>query len=156
MKKFLLSFKYAFDGLWYCIKTQRNFRFHTAAALTAFLLAQKYSLDGSQKLILLFTIVFVLISEMFNTALEAVVDMVTNEYSIFAKIAKDVCAAAVLISAITASLTGIILFYDSGNFWYVLLDYIKNPWFWMYGGVCIAYISGIIFKFGGKTSDKQF
>ena len=154
MKKFLLSFKYAFEGLWYCIKTQRNFRFHTVAALTALLLAKKYNLDGSQKLILLFTIVFVLISEMFNTSLEAVVDMVTNEYNIYAKIAKDVCAAAVLVSAITASLTGIILFYDNGNFWCVLLDYIKNPWFWVYAAVCIIYISGVIFKIGGKTGDK--
>ena len=154
LKKFLLSFKYAFEGLWYCIKTQRNFRFHTAAALTAFLLSQKYDLSGSEKLILMFTIVFVLMSEMLNTALEAVVDMTSKEYNSFAKIAKDVCAGAVLISAIAASLTGIILFYDNGNFWYILFDYIKNPLFWLYALICIIYISGIIFKFGGKTSDK--
>ena len=145
---------YAFEGIWYCIKTQRNFRFHTAAALTAFLLAAKYNLNGTQKLVLLFTIVFVLISEMINTSLETIVDMTSNGYNKFAKIAKDVCAAAVLISAITASYTGIVLFYDSGNFWSVLLDYIKNPWFWVYAVLCIIYISGVFFNNGGKTGEQ--
>ncbi len=154
LKNFLKSFKYAFEGIWYCIKTQRNFRFHTAAAFTAFLLADNYNLDGTQKLVLLFTIVFVLISEMLNTSLEAVVDMTANGYNAFAKIAKDVCAAAVLISAITASYTGIVLFYDNGNFWNVLLDYIKNPLFWVYAALCIIYISGVFFKNGGKNSEQ--
>ena len=150
MKKFLMSFKYALEGIWHCIVTQRNFRFHTMAALSALILSAKYQLSGAEMLVLTFTIVFVLMSEMINTALEAVVDMTANGYNSYAKIAKDVVAGAVLVSAIAASVTGIVLFYRDGYFWQVLGEYIKNPLFWLYIAAGLVYISGIIFK-GGKS-----
>ncbi len=149
MKRFLLSFKYAFEGIWHCIVTQRNFRFHTMAALSAIILSAKYQLTRAEILVLAFTIVFVLISEMINTALEAVVDMTANGYNIYAKVAKDVVAGAVLVSAIAASVAGIVLFYRDGYFWKVLTEYIKNPLFWLYIAAGLIYISGIIFN-GGK------
>ena len=151
MKNFLMSFKYAFEGIWYCISTQRNFRFHTMAALSAIILSAKYELSRAEILVLSFTILFVLISEMVNTALEAVVDMTANGFNRYAKIAKDVVAGAVLVSTFAASLTGIVLFYRDGYFWHVLSDYIRNPLFWLYIAVGIVYISGILFKNGGKT-----
>lgn len=150
MKKFLLSFKYAFEGIWHCIVTQRNFRFHTMAALSALILSLKYQLTRTEILVLTFTIIFVLISEMINTALEAVVDMTANGYNSYAKIAKDVVAGAVLVSAIAASITGIVLFYRDGYIWQVLGEYIRNPLFWLYIAIGIVYISGIIFN-GGKS-----
>ena len=153
MKKFLMSFKYALEGIWYCIVTQRNFRFHTMAALSALILSAKYQLSGAETLVLTFTIVFVLISEMINTALEAVVDMTANGYNTYAKIAKDVVAGAVLVSAIAASVTGIVLFYRDGYFWKVFGEYIKNPLFWLYIAAGLVYISGIIFN-GGKSRGK--
>lgn len=151
MIKFLLSFRYAFEGIWYCIVTQRNFRFHTMAALSAIILSAEYELTRAEMLVLTFTIVFVLISEMINTALEAVVDMTANGYNPYAKIAKDVVAGSVLVSAIAASVTGIVLFYRDGYFWYVLGEYIKNPLFWLYIAAGLVYISGILFN-GGKSS----
>ena len=154
MKSFLESFKYALAGIWHCIATQRNFRFHTMAALSAVLLSLNYQLTGAERLVLAFTIVFVLISEMFNTAIEAVVDMTANGFNIFAKIAKDVAAGAVLVSAVAASLTGIVLFYANGYFWQVMYGYIKNPLFWLYIAVGLVYISGILFKNGGKSSER--
>lgn len=154
LKSFLLSFKYAFEGIWFCISTQRNFRFHTAAALTAWLLSLKYDFSGNEKIILCFTIAFVLISEMINTAVEAIVDMTCKEYNKNAKIAKDVCAASVFVSAIAAVITALVLFYDNGRFWYIMLDYIKNPLFWVYTAVCLFYIFGFNLIFGGKTGDK--
>ena len=154
MKKFLMSFKYAWEGLWYCIRTQRNFRFHTMAALSALILSYKYELSRAELLVLAFTIVFVLISEMVNTALEAVVDMTANGYNSYAKIAKDVVAGAVLVSAVAASVTGIVLFYRDGYFWSVLAGYIKNPLFWLYIAAGLVYISGILFKNGGKSRGK--
>ena len=147
---FLNSFKYAFYGLIHCIKTQRNFRFHTCAALSAAILSYKYDLSHSDKLILAFTIVFVLISEMINTSIESVVDMTTKEYNEYAKIAKDVSAGAVLISAITASVTGMLLFYQDGRIWTIVLEYIKNPFFWVYIIVGLIYIFGIPFTFWRK------
>ncbi len=139
---FLNSFKYAFYGLLHCIKTQRNFRFHTCAALSAAILSYKYDLSHSDKLILAFTIVFVLISEMFNTAIESVVDMTAKGYNDYAKVAKDVSAGAVLISALTASVTGMLLFYQNGKIWSVLIEYMKNPLFWVYILVGLVYIFG--------------
>lgn len=148
---FLRSFKYAFKGLWYCIRTQRNFRFHTFAAVSAVLLAYKYDLNKTEKLVLLFTIVFVLISEMLNTAVESVVDIKTESRHPLAGIAKDVAAGAVLVSAFAAITTGVVLFWDK-TFLPLVTGYIKNPLFWLYCGVGIVYISGIIFR---KKDDKN-
>ena len=143
---FFRSFKYSFAGLWYCIRTQRNFRFHTFAALCAVILAYRYSLSQTEKLVLVFTIVFVLISEMFNTAIESIVDMKTREFSPYAKIAKDVAAGSVLVSAFAASATGLVLFYNGGQIWGIVLDYIKNPMFWLFMTAGLVYVSGILFK----------
>ena len=154
LKKFLLSFKYALEGLWHCILTQRNFRFHTAAALTAWLLSLKYDFSGNEKIILCFTIAFVLISEMINTAVEAVIDLTCTDYNKSAKIAKDVCAGVVLVSAFASIITAFVLFYDGGKFWYIMAEYVKNPLFWVYAAVCLFYIFGFNMIFGGKTSDK--
>lgn len=152
---FIRSFKYAFEGLIHCIKTQRNFRFHTFAALSAMILSYRYSLTEVELLVLMFTIVFVLISEMFNTAIESIVDMTTSEYSFFAKTAKDVAAGAVLVSSFAAGATGIALFYRDGEIWTIALEYIKNPLFWIYIGAGLLYISGILFeKRKKKTNGK--
>lgn len=142
---FFRSFKYAFFGVMHCIKTQRNFRFHTFAALSAMILAYRYELSQTEKLVLMFTIVFVLISEMFNTSIEAIVDITTKQIHPFAKIAKDVAAGAVLISALAASATGLVLFYNDGIIWHIVADYIKKPLFWIYIVAGLIYISGIIF-----------
>ena len=143
---FFRSFKYAFTGLVHCIKTQRNFRFHTFAALSAIILAYKYNLNRTEKLVLMFTIVFVIISEMFNTAAESIVDMYTKEFNPYAKIAKDVAAGSVLVSAFAAATTGVVLFYDGGYIWQIVCDYVKNPLFWLYGALGLVYISGVFFK----------
>ena len=123
------------------------------AALSVLILSLKYQLTRTEILVLTFTIIFVLISEMINTALEAVVDMTANGYNSYAKIAKDVVAGAVLVSAIAASITGIVLFYRDGYIWQVLGEYIRNPLFWLYIAIGIVYISGIIFN-GGKSREE--
>jgi diacylglycerol kinase (ATP) len=87
---------------------------------------------------------------MINTAIESVVDMTTTEYNEYAKIAKDVSAGAVLISAITASVTGMLLFYQNGRIWTIVLEYVKNPFFWVYIIVGLIYVFGIPFTFWRK------
>lgn len=154
---FFRSFKYAFFGFWHCIKTQRNFRFHTMAALSAMLLAYKYNLNQTEKLVLMFTIIFVLISEMFNTSIESIVDIKTKEINPYAKIAKDVAAGSVLVSALAASATGLVLFYNGGEIWHIMLEYIKNPMFYLYIAAGLVYVSGILFiprKKDEKTNGK--
>ncbi len=143
---FLKSFKYAFEGLIYMIKNERNFRFHLCAGLSAILLSFNYDLSGTKKLILAFTITFVIICEMFNTAVECAVDLSSPQYSHPAKIAKDVSAGAVLVSAFIAIASAFVLFYDGRKFWYIVLNYIKNPMFWIYTALCITFIHGGILK----------
>ncbi len=143
---FLKSFKYAFDGLMYCIKNERNFRFHLCAALSSVLLSFKYDLSGTNKLVLIFTIGFVLIAEMINTSIECIVDISSPDYNPLAKIAKDVSAGAVLISALIAIVCAFVLFFEPVKFFKIVTDYIKNPLFWCYTAICITFIHGGILK----------
>ena len=106
------AFKNATKGIVYCLINERNMKIHIALACLAGCLAWYLSLDRYEILILLVTIASVLVTEMLNTVVEAVVDIVSPEIHPLAKIAKDVAAGAVLITAITSLLVGYILFFD--------------------------------------------
>jgi len=104
------SFKYAVDGILDVFRTQKHMRFHFLTVVGVLIAALLLKLDKNSMLILLFTISMVLIAEMFNTAIEAVVDMITDTYHPLAKFAKDAAAGAVLISTSVAVLIGLLLF----------------------------------------------
>ncbi|MGA8943106.1 MAG: diacylglycerol kinase family protein [Thermoactinomyces sp.] len=109
--KLLRSFVYALEGLKYTVVTQRNMRFHFLSALGVLLLCLYLPISKVEVLVLFATIVLVLSAELFNTAIEAVTDMVTKEYHPLAKVAKDVAAGAVLLTAGFAVIVGISVFY---------------------------------------------
>jgi len=109
-RSFFESFGFAIDGILYSLKTQRNMRIHFFAALIVLLAAPFFKISSIEFLLLFFTISLVIISEMFNTAIEATVDLTTDKYHELAKIAKNVAAAAVLISALNAVVVGYVLF----------------------------------------------
>ncbi|MBA4600750.1 diacylglycerol kinase family protein [Thermoactinomyces mirandus] len=111
LTKLLRSFVYALEGLKYTVVTQRNMRFHFLSALCVLLLCLYLPMSKVEVLVLFVTIVLVLSAELFNTAIEAVADMVTKEYHPLAKVAKDVAAGAVLITAGFAVIVGISVFY---------------------------------------------
>lgn len=106
----LASFKYAIDGILDVFRTQRHMRFHFITVVAVLLAALFFGLDEPSMLILLFTISLVLIAEMFNSAIEAVVDLTTQTYHPLAKFAKDAAAGAVLIATSAAVLIGFLLF----------------------------------------------
>jgi diacylglycerol kinase (ATP) len=106
----LSSFRYAFAGLRYLLWTQRNAKIHTAIGLAAVGLGALLGLDRYEWLVLLITIAMVLAAEGVNTAVEAAVDLASPEYHPLAKIAKDVGAGTVLLTAIASVIVGIILF----------------------------------------------
>lgn len=110
MKKFLLSFTFAYKGLGYAFRTQLNFKVHTFAALLAILLGVIYQINSQEWLWILLAIGLVLISELVNTALEVLVDLVSPGYHPKAGAVKDVAAAAVLVMAFLAVLIGLIVF----------------------------------------------
>ena len=110
MKKFLLSFTFAFKGLGYAYRTQLNFKVHTFAALLAIILGVIYKISTQEWLWILLAIGLVLISELLNTALEVLVDLVSPGFHPKAGAVKDVSAAAVLVMAFLAVLIGLIVF----------------------------------------------
>lgn len=105
----LTSFKYAFAGLWYVVRTQRNARIHLSVTAVVVVLGLCLGLSWTEWAIIALTIGLVLAAEAFNTVAEAAVDLVTAEYHPLAKIAKDVAAGAVLLTAITAAIVGLLI-----------------------------------------------
>lgn len=96
----LISFKYAWAGVSYAFRTQRNFRIHVFLGALAVSLGFTLKLTGVEMAVIGLTISAVLMMELLNTAIESVVDLTVKQtYHDLAKVAKDCSAAAVLISA---------------------------------------------------------
>lgn len=102
-------FRVAMNGVVHTFKTQRHMRIHLYVTLTVLLGAFALNLSRRELLILLFMITFVLVAEMFNSAIEAVVDLVSPTYHPLAKFAKDIAAGAVLITTVMAVIVGLII-----------------------------------------------
>lgn len=106
------AFNAAIEGIIYTFKKERNMKIHYFVAVVT-LISSLFLIDSKVEMILLlFTISLVVISEMFNTAIENTVDMITDEFHPLAKIAKDVAAGGVLIATLNAVVVGYILYYD--------------------------------------------
>src|SRR5438046_1817461 len=105
-RDFIGPFRVALGGLVYTFKTQRHMRFHLYVVLIVVMLGILVNLQLREMLVLLFTISLVLVAEMFNSAIEATVDLVSPNYNPMAKFAKDIAAGAVLITTIIALAVG--------------------------------------------------
>lgn len=116
VKKLLDSFNYAIQGIIYSVRTQRNMKIHMIAALLVLVLCFFYDLSKIELLAITITITMVIMAELFNTAVEFAIDATTNYYHPLAKIAKNVAAGGVLITAINAILVGYIIFWDKLNY----------------------------------------
>jgi len=108
--KLLRSFSYAFDGLRYSFATQLNMRIHMTAAALVSVLTLLLPLSTAEILFVTAAVCAVIICELANTALETVVDMVSPTPNPLAKIAKDIAAAAVMVSAFFAVIIGAVIF----------------------------------------------
>ena len=107
------SFEHAYRGIISAVRTQRNMRFHVVAAVVVLVASLLVGVSQVELAILVLTILVVFVTEMFNTALEFVVDMVTSEYHPLARLAKDVSAGAVLVSSVGAVLVGYLILADN-------------------------------------------
>ena len=112
-KSLLESFNFAFEGIIHVVRYERNLRVHFAIALGVIIAAVAFDVTKMELIALLLAIAFVLIAEMLNSALEAVVDLVTPSVEPLAKIAKDVAAGAVLIATVTAVAIGYLVFSEA-------------------------------------------
>lgn len=107
------AFNAAIEGILYTFKFERNMKIHYFVAAIVFIASLYFDFSKIEMLMLLFAISLVIISEMFNTAIEKTIDMITDEYHVLAKIAKDVAAGGVLIATLNSVVVGYILFYEN-------------------------------------------
>ncbi|MEM7116860.1 MAG: diacylglycerol kinase family protein [Chloroflexota bacterium] len=103
------SFGYAFEGWWYVLRTQHNAWIHAIVTVVIAIVAFWLQIPLRDWAILILTFMAVWMAEFMNTAVEAVVDMVSPDPHPLAKVAKDVAAAAVLVGACGAVLIGLII-----------------------------------------------
>jgi len=108
-RDFIGPVKVAISGLIYTFRTQRHMRFHLYVVLAVTLMGLLFNLSLREMLVLLFVISLVLVAEMFNSAIEATVDLVQPNYHPMAKFAKDISAGAVLITTIVALVVGALM-----------------------------------------------
>jgi diacylglycerol kinase (ATP) len=105
------SLNYALKGVLYLFLYHRNMRIIFILGVLAFLLGLTYELKGIELIALCVTITLVFMAEIFNTAIEMLMNMLTTKYHLRIKLIKDIAAAIVLITCLNAAVVGYALFY---------------------------------------------
>jgi len=105
----LRSFRHAFAGAWYVLRTQKNAWIHLLIMIVVLILAAWLRLSLFDWSVLVIAMGIVWLAEFLNTSIEAIVDLVSPQRHPLAKVSKDVGAAAVLITAFTAVVVGLLL-----------------------------------------------
>ncbi|UCE00291.1 MAG: diacylglycerol kinase family protein [Chloroflexota bacterium] len=103
------SFRYAFGGWWYVIRTQRNAWIHAVVSVAVIIVSFWLGLNAQDWAVIIIAIAMVWTAEFINTALEAVVDLASPEHHDLARVGKDVGASAVLIAAGSAAIIGFLI-----------------------------------------------
>ena len=107
----LKSFKYAFSGISYVLRTSRNFKIQLIFTVAILMIGFLLKISLSNYVILIATIMSVLILEILNTSIESIVDLVVKkEFSSLAKISKDTSAGAVLLASINSVIIAVYIF----------------------------------------------
>ncbi len=110
MKKILNSFKYAFEGIFSAFKTERNMKIHVLIMILVIIMGYIFKISRNEWFIFIILFSIVIAGELFNTAIETVVDIAMPEKNEKAKKAKDISASAVLVLAIGSAVIGLIIF----------------------------------------------
>lgn len=110
MKEFVKSFQYAIEGIIVAIKKERNLKIHIFIMILVIICGIIFKISTIEWIICIILFGLVISLELVNTAIENTVDLVTLEKNPKAKIAKDVAAGAVLVSAIISAIIGLIIF----------------------------------------------
>jgi diacylglycerol kinase (ATP) len=129
MKVFLRSrarsFRYAFSGWWFVIRTQRNAWIHMVVSVMVVVVGFWLHLEARDWAMIVFSIALVWTAEFLNTALEAVVDLASPHHHRLARVGKDVGAAAVLIAALGSALIGFLIL--GPPLWERLQNWLSRP-----------------------------
>jgi undecaprenol kinase len=111
MARFSKSLKHAWRGLKYAISYEKNFQIEVVLAVFVVVLIFIFDIKSWEAIVLVLMIMWVLITELTNTVVERVVDILRPRIHPYARLVKDIMAAVVLISCLVAILVGIIIFY---------------------------------------------
>ena len=115
----------------YAVRTQLNIKIHLVVAFLVMSASLFYDITKIELIILSLTIILVVFAELINTAIEVAIDATTNYYHPLAKIAKNISAGAVLLTALNAIFIGYLIFWDKiNNFSFGVITKIKqsNPY----------------------------
>jgi len=110
IKRFFNSVHYSVAGLRYAYKNEQSMTIHISMTLTIVILGILLHITRLEWVICIFLLGMIMATELINTALEAVVDLITQEYHPLAKVAKDTASAAVFIFSIIAAIIGLLIF----------------------------------------------
>ena len=154
-KDFLDSWKNAIKGIIYAVTTQGNVKKQLIIAVFVVIASLFFELSKAEFLIFMFTIILIIFAEMVNTAIETVVDLYTDIYHPKAKIAKDVAAGGVVITALNALIVAYFLFFDKIS--NIGLQFLKNivnsPVHLAFSAIVIAII-GVVTLIAIATTNK--
>lgn len=110
LKKQLRSFGYAWKGIWCCVGKEQNLSFHLIATVLTVIAGFLLDIARTDWMIIILCIGVVIAAELFNTAIEKLVDLVSPQQHPVAGQVKDIAAGAVLVCAATAAIIGLIVF----------------------------------------------
>jgi diacylglycerol kinase (ATP) len=104
------SFVFAGAGILRFFRAEHNAWIHLGATCVVVVLSLVFHVSRMEAIALVFSVAFVWIAEMLNTAIEKIMDLVSPEYHPKVKVIKDVAAGAVLVAAVAALIAGAIIF----------------------------------------------
>ena len=112
---FFLSVSFALDGIVHTLRTERNMRIHFLVGFLVLVGGIYVNLSALEFMVLSVTVSFVLVTEMFNTAVEHAVDLAERRRNPLAKVVKDIAAGAVFVSAVNATVVGYLIIFRQIN-----------------------------------------
>lgn len=154
-KKLFMSFVYAFRGIFRTIKNERNLRIHLTCVIymiSILSLTDWFTLSRTDWAILVLCCGTVIGGEIVNTAIENAVNLASEEYTEYGKISKDAAAGAVLISAVTAVVVGIIILFQPDAFKAMYEYFVSKPA--MLAVFVLSIIPATLFIFFGIPTGK--
>ncbi|MBI1810888.1 MAG: diacylglycerol kinase, partial [Nitrospirae bacterium] len=109
LRKLIKSADFAIEGILHAARTQRHLRYHFYSAATVLLVSYILGVSRIEFMLISLSVIAVLLSEMFNTAIEAIVDIISPNHTEKARIVKDIAAGAVFVTAFGAAVVGYIV-----------------------------------------------
>lgn len=110
-RQWVRSANFAIEGILHAARTQRHVRYHFFSTAAVLLLSYVLGVSRIEFLIIALSVIAVLLAEMFNTAIEALVDILSPEFREKARIAKDIAAGSVLVTAFGVAVIGYVVLF---------------------------------------------